>query len=310
MRPLKESREPASGSSRPNRSPLRNERCFSWAWRGRRRRAHAWPRRSRMSGITSKRAAAGLNSAVPHPMPMRPACPYMHCTPPVCQRPMRRIEKAWSSCSRRNIPTGLGSSSPIPFQFSVTSKVDFPSAGTNGFPLREPVGRPWPLRSHFLTGRTSHKKAPETEKIFLFCVRWGKLPSSQRRAMLWPFPWLEDKFHTQLNTPRASRSQHRVASEYVRCLRHRRELARTAVARRGQVQVCVRGSVDVGMVEDVGELAAELGRELLVEFLSFAYSYIGAPVTWAAKQVSGRVPKRSQSGRSQYRFSLRPTSER
>src|SRR5437870_5161348 len=123
-------------------------------------------------------------------------------------------------------------------------------------------------------------------------------------------PCSEDEFNSQLNTPRASRSQHRVASEYVRCLRHRGELARTAVARRGQVQVCVRGSVDVGMVEDVEELAAELGRELLVEFLSFAYSYIGAPVTWAAKQVSGRVPKRSQSGRSQYRFSLRPTSER
>src|SRR5438093_5320990 len=123
-------------------------------------------------------------------------------------------------------------------------------------------------------------------------------------------PCSEDEVNTQLNTPRASRSQHRVASEYVRCLRHRGELARTAVARRGQVQVCVRGSVDVGMVEDVEELAAELGRELLVEFLSFAYSYIGAPVTWAAKQVSGRVPKRSQSGRSQYRFSLHPTSER
>src|SRR5438093_10217422 len=176
MRLLKASREPASGSSRPNRSPLKNARCSSWAWRGRRRRTHAWPRLSRMFAITRKQAAAGLNSAVHHLMRMRPACPYMHCTSPVCPRPMGRIEKAWPSCSRRNIPTGLGSSSRIPFQFSVTSRVDFPSAGTNGFPLREPVGRPWPLHRHCRTGRTSHKKAPETEKVFLFCVRWGKFP--------------------------------------------------------------------------------------------------------------------------------------
>src|SRR5438132_1799773 len=127
-------------------------------------------------------------------------------------------------------------------------------------------------------------------------------------------PLSEDKFHTQLNTPRASRSQDRVASEYVRSLRHRGELARTAVAWGGQAQVCRCGkgtsrSVDIRMVEDIEELAAKLCRQRFRELLILAQGYIRAPVTWTVKEVSGGVAKRTQGWRSHYRVSLHPAAK-
>src|SRR5437667_10435961 len=127
-------------------------------------------------------------------------------------------------------------------------------------------------------------------------------------------PCSEDKFHTQLNTPRASRSQDRVASEYIRSLRHRGELARTAVAGSRQAQVCRGGegprrSVDIRMVEDVEKLAAKLCRERFCEFLILAHGYIRAPVTGTAKKVSGGFAKRTQVWRRQYGVALHPAAE-
>src|SRR5213592_722949 len=127
-------------------------------------------------------------------------------------------------------------------------------------------------------------------------------------------PCSEDEFNSQLNTPRASRSQDRVASEYIRSLRHRSELARTTVAGSRQAQVCRGGegprrSVDIRMVEDVEELAAKLCRERFGELLILAHCYIRAPVTRTAKKVPGCVAKRAQGRRSHYGVSLHPAAE-
>src|SRR5437867_4914887 len=120
-----------------------------------------------MSAIIRKPQAAGLNSAAHHRMRTPPGCLYTRYMLQVCPQRMRRIEKAWLSCSRRNIPTGPGSSDLIRFQSNVISKVDFRSADINGSLPPEPVGPSWPLRRPYLQEKTSHKKAQNSQKLFV-----------------------------------------------------------------------------------------------------------------------------------------------
>src|SRR5213594_5139532 len=152
-------------------------------------RARVWLRQSKMSAIIRKRAAASLNSDVHHLMPTPQACLYMRCMLQVCQRQTRRIEKAWLSCSRRNIPTAPGSLDLILFQSNVISKADFRLGGINGFLPPEPVGRRWPLRRPCLREKSSHKRhsAAEPQPNVDDVAVWTELecvifPSSQRRG--------------------------------------------------------------------------------------------------------------------------------
>src|SRR5207237_7846318 len=111
------------------------------------------------------------------------ACLYMLYTSQVCPRPMRRIEKAWLSCSRPNIPMVPGSLDLIRFQSSVISKADFRSGDINGFLPPEPVGPPWQSRRHCLKEEISHKKAQKVFVLFVpFCRPFLFLEGADERT--------------------------------------------------------------------------------------------------------------------------------